>query len=226
MSDMQIEASQLDRKVVESKAMLGKECCTCFNILAYKFFRKDSSYRDGYRDQCQVCESSPVMSTEEHLYSQREKNYAASRKQRWAHQDDYRNDEARLGRLMHHSELLLQLHRLIPNLYIIDGRILGDLAIYKTYGGPQKRLEGNSFEYLFYMPTGFLPEFSTYEFNERDVIVKEKQRGWRTVLLRLVRTGLLTEEKCRKVFGEALGAGATVWHRKLWEFRNQKLATS
>jgi hypothetical protein len=226
MSDIQTEASHVNREVVESKAMLGKECMTCFRILAYKFFRKDSSYRDGWRDQCLVCESAPVMSTDEHVWSQREKNYVAATAQRWAHQDDYRNDAARVGNLMSHSDLICRLRRLIPDLYFTEGRIIGDLAVYRTYGGPQTRLNGNSFEYLFYMPTGLMPEFSLYEFSERDVPVKEKQRGWRTILLRLIRTGLLTEEKCREEFGEAVGAGSTVWHRKLWEFRNKTTASS
>ena len=201
MKDIEFDASVVDKEVVESKAMLGKECCGCFRILAYKFFRRDASYRDGWRDLCQVCEAAPRMSTEEHLYSQREKNYAAASKQRWAHQDDYRDDAARLGNTMQHNDFLVKLLRVVPNLYVTEGRIEGDLALYRTYGGPQERLNGNSFEYLFYMPKGLLPEFSQYEFDDRDVIVKESRRGWRTVLLRLIKSGMITEEKVNQVFG-------------------------
>jgi hypothetical protein len=227
MSDIQIEASQLNREVVESKAMLGKECITCYRILEYKFFQKDSSYRDGWRDQCLVCQNAPVMSTDEHVWSQREKNYLAASSQRWDHQEDYRDDAARLGRTMHHSELLLHLRRLIPNLYVTDGRIAGDLALYRTYGFPQSRLNGNSFEYLFYMPTGIMPEFSQYEFDEyRNVLIRESKRGWRTVTLRLIKGGFITEEVANHIFGPAEGAGSTVYCRKLWEWRNAKTATS
>jgi hypothetical protein len=225
MSDIELDASVVDKEVVESKELLGRECRGCLRILRYAFFRKDASYRDGYRDLCQVCESAPRMSTEEHLWNQREKNYAAASAQRWAHQDDYRDDEARRGREMWHNEFLTKLQSVVPNLYITEGRIIGDLAIYRTYGSPQERLNGNSFEYLFFCPTGLLPEFSLYEIDPiRDVIVKEKRRGWRTPLLRLIRNGMLTEEKANETFGRAEGPGATVYLRKLFEHRNQKQA--
>src|SRR5208283_2210636 len=109
---------------------------------------------------------------------------------------------------------------LVPSLYIVDGRIEGDLAVFQTYGQPQPDLEGRTFRYLFYIPTGMLPEYSLYEFSERDVPIREQKRGWRTVLLRLIKSGLLTEDTCREVFGEAVGEASTVWHRTLHQYRS------
>lgn len=215
------EANVIDDAVVNSPELLGKECCGCMRILAYNFFQRDSTFRDGRADLCDLCANAPRLSTSEHLCDQREKNYNAVAAQRWQHQEDYRNDSARIGRRMQCSDFVFVLHELVPNLYITDGRIAGDLAVFRTYGQPQPRLDGRDFEYLFYIPTGLLPEYSLYEFNERDIPVREKQRGWRTVLLRLIKSGLLTEETCNRVFGEAHGEAATVYLRHLHNFRNR-----
>jgi len=124
---------------------------------------------------------------------------------------------------MHHSDFLNVVKRLVPDLYIVPGNLPGDLAVFRTYPGPQTRLEGRDFEYLFYCPTGLLPEYSQYEFDTvRDVAIKEKRRGWRTVLLRLILNGLLSEDTCNKVFGPAKGPASSVWHRRLWASRNKK----
>lgn len=198
-----------------------KECAGCMRIQPFGCFRRDSSYREGVRDLCLTCESAPRMSTEEHLASQREKNYRAAQGQRWQNQSDYENEEARWGRVMSSSDLLGKIFKLIPHdLFITDGRIGDDLALYQVYGKPQPDLDNRTFRYLFYIPQGRLPEFSQYEFDHRDVPIKEKRRGWRTVLLRLIKTGLVTEQAVEEEFGPALGEAATVWRRTLWKHRN------
>lgn len=217
------EIDVLDKRVVESPELLGKECITCYRILEYAHFRADHTYRDGRRDQCTHCEASPRLSTAEHTARLRELNYnsVAVQRQRWEHQEEYRNDAARIGRPMHHTDLLAKLEKLIPSLYIVEGRIVGDLAIYRTFSQPQPQLEGRTFEYLFYTPTGYLPEYSIIEFDEiRDVPIREKMRGWRTVLLRLIKAGLITESECNRNFGHATGQASSVWYRKLSEHRN------
>lgn len=224
MHDIYDPRNQVNRQVVESPELLGKECRGCARILEYSFFERDHSYRDGRRDLCVSCASVPRLSVEEHTLRLREKNLRseALKRQRPAHQEDYKNEEARRGRLLHHSELLCRLQRLVPDLYVMDGNIVGDLAVFRVYPGPQKRLGERDFEYLFYMPTGWLTEFDLNEFDNRDVLVRAKQRGWRTVLLRLIRTGMLTHEQCDREFGQALGPASTLWYRTLWEWRNHK----
>lgn len=219
-----IGENAIDSKVAYSPEVVGKECIGCHKALPFIWFKPDSSYRDGRRDLCSVCESAPRLSTEEHTHRLREMNYnsEAVKRQRWEDQDEFRNDDARQGSSMLHSDLLAKLRTLVPDLYITDGRIEGDLAVFRTYGQPQPRLEGRTFEYLFYVPTGLLPEFSQYEFDTvRDIPIKEKKRGWRTVLLRLIKTGLLKESDCNRVFGVPSGPASTIWHRELYKFRNR-----
>jgi hypothetical protein len=224
MHDLNDPANVLSREVVESCDHLGKECISCHKVLAYNFFKRDASFRDGRRDQCQGCEAAPRLSTAEHTARLREMNYYshAVKKQRWDHQEEYQNTFARFGTPMHHSDLLRRIKKLVPSLYVVDGRIVGDLALYRTYDQPQPDLEGRTFRYLFYIPTGLLPEFSIYEFDERDIPVRETLRGWRTVLLRLIKSGLLTEAASDLEFGKATGEASTVWYRQLFEYRNRK----
>jgi|SRR5581483_554704 len=219
-----IGGNAIDRAMVESPDTLGKECIGCYRIFPYQMFKPDSSYRDGRRDLCELCANSPRLSTEEHTHRLREMtfNSEAVKRQRWDHQDELRDDAARRGREMWHTDFLSAVQKLVPDLYITEGRIIGDLAIFRTYGQPQPHLEGRDFEYLMFCPTGLIPEFSIYEFDTvRDIPIREKQRGWRTVLLRLIKAGLLTETVAHKHFGEAVGPGSERYNRLLWEFRNR-----
>jgi hypothetical protein len=71
-----------------------------------------------------------------------------------------------------------------------------------------------------------LPEYSTYVIDDRDIIHREKQKGWRTPLLRLILRGYITEERAEKVFGEARGPASVVYRRALYEWRNRDTATT
>lgn len=226
MHDIDSSYNQIDQNIVESQDLLGKECCCCMRILAYHFFRRDSSYRDGFRDRCQMCESSPRMSTVEHTARLREMNLSshAVRKQRWKHQLDYMDDAARVGKQMNSSEFLLRLSKLIgtDRLYIRDGNYLNDVAVFLVAGKKRSDWDSKSFKYLWYIPLGLMPEFSIYEFDNRAVPLRERKRGWRTPLLRLIKSKLITEDQSNREFGEALGPASTVWNRELFKFRNGK----
>jgi len=227
MSDLETAANTLNNRVVESPHMMGKECIGCRRILEYQFFRPDSSYRDGRRDLCDVCVNAPRLNIAEHTARLREGNYnsEAVRSQRWANQDDYRNDEARIGRPMYATDFIRIARRLIPSLYFTDGNVIGDIAIYQTYDRPQPELDGRTYRYLGYIPNDLLPEYSLYEFdNVRDIAIREKKRGWRTPLLRFIEAGLLSESLCNEVFGRAEGPASTVWYRHLYNFRNRSAA--
>jgi hypothetical protein len=202
-----------------------KECCSCFNVKPFGQFRTDSSFREGVRDQCYECESTPRLSTIEHTHRLRENTYSseAVRAQRWGKdQLDCIDEEARQGRYRYSSEIYGFLKDEIPSLYFTDGNFIGDVSIYRTYGCPQPQLEGRTFQYLFYMPLGWMREYSIYEFDHRDVPVREKERGWRTVLLRFIKTRLLSESRVNNTFGEPYGPGSIHYQRQLWRWRNNK----
>jgi hypothetical protein len=154
----------------------------------------------------------------------RESNYnsEAVRAQRWPFQDEYVDDAARVGRGMQSSDFINILRKLVPSLYFTDGNVIGDIAVYQVSDSPRPDWDGKTYRYLWFIPKGFLPEYSQYQFDTvRDVPIREKQRGWRTPLLRLIESGLLSEEDCNEVFGKPTGPASSVWYRNLHNFRNR-----
>jgi hypothetical protein len=126
---------------------------------------------------------------------------------------------------MHSSEFLYRLRTLIGTnkLFFTDGNFLGDIAVYQVSGVPRPDFDGvpPTFKYMWYIPIGWMPEFSVYEFDERWIPVREPIRGWRTPLLRLIKNGLLTESEVDWEFGPALGEASTVYKRDLYKYRNR-----
>lgn len=225
MHDLTAPENYINRELAEADEVLGKECSTCLRAFKYHMFRLDSSKRDGRALQCSLCESAPKLSTREHVSRLTELNNSSegTKRQRWEDQDEYRNDVARIGHPRVASEFLAEVQKLTGNLYVEEGRIIGDLALYQMYGKPQPHLEGRQFRYIGYCPTGYMPEFSLYEFDEkRDVIIREKLRGWRSVLLNLIRHGLLTEPQVNEHFGTPESPAAFIYRRELWRMRNKK----
>lgn len=201
-----------------------KECAGCFRVKEFGHFQRDASYRDGVRDLCNDCINSPKLSTEEHTHDQREKNYRAAGKERWEKQWEWmESDECRSGRMLHSSEIYGFLKRANPRLFFMDGNIADDISIFLTYGTPQPDLNGNTFRYTGYMPQGWLPEFSLIEYGPQDQPVRERKRGWRTVMLRMIKAGIVTEDQVNEVFGRAYGVGAAPYNRQLQAHRSQNL---
>lgn len=216
-------ARELDLAKAASPEIFGKACAGCHCDLDWIHFQKNSASRDGYAALCYECENQPRLSVAEHVARLHETNFnsEAIKRQRWEHQDDMRNGDARTGRPMHFSAFISVLGRLVPELYFTEGRIEGNLAVFRTYPSPQSRLDGRDFEYLWSIPKIVMPEYSKYEFNDDDVPVRESERGWRTPLLRLIKRDLLTEETCDKVFGKAMGEASERWYRTLQRHRNR-----
>lgn len=222
MSDYDLD--QIDPEIAESDEVGGQECNSCFRLLAFGHFRHDSSFRSGYKPQCTKCEGEPALSIEDHTHRLKEKNFGseAVKAQRHEDQDEFRKTDARWGKTLHTSDLLVKLHRLVPNLFIKEGGIDGDLAMYIVAPGVRADWDGKNYKYLGYVTYGTLPEYSIYEFNDKiDVMVREEFRGWRTVLLRFIKADLLTEEQCDKEFGKPSSRGSAVWYKRLYEHRNK-----
>lgn len=202
-----------------SLSVESKECLSCGCIKPMNHFRRDATITDGRSMQCEICQDTPRLSTSEHVARLRERNIGteAVKRQRWAHQDDYRDFYARLGRQMHAYEFLRRLQKIVgPNglkLFWMDGRILGDLALFKMLRTQP--------EYLMYIPTLYhMPEYSQYEFDDKDILVRESKRGWRTVLLRLIKSEIIAEQQVDREFGVVYGPASTVWRRQLFIYRN------
>jgi hypothetical protein len=228
--DLSSVENTIQRDLHESDELLGKECVSCLRALTYNHFRRDTSHKDGRAFQCVSCERSPRLSTREHVDRLREmnNNSEAVRAQRWEDQDEYKKYAARVGKSMHHVEFFETLKQITGDkIYFEQGAFESDLAIYRMYGVPQPHLEGMQFEYLFYCPKGTMPEYSLHEFDaQRDVPKKEILRGWRQVLLNLIRRAIITEDEAHRVFGPPTGEGGFTYRRDLYRWRNRKTSTT
>lgn len=213
----------IDKELAESPMLLGKECLTCRRALRYFNFRSDSSNRDGRRDRCIDCEDTPALSTSEHIDRLNELNFSseAVKKQRWSHQGEYMNDEARMGHWMDGNEFLRRLNWISKDLITVPGNFKGDLSMYKIYGRPQPDLDNKTYKYLMYIPIDYtMPEASLIEFDNMLIPVREKKRGWRTPLLRLIKSKTITEQDCEWAFGKPTPGADSVWNRELYQWRN------
>ncbi len=134
-------------------------------------------------------------------------------------QEERKNSPARWGHVMHSSELLLRLQRIIPNLHVRDGRIGNDVSLFQVIA--------DEITYLVWTHQGDLPEYSIVIVNEHNRPVREK-RGWRTVLLRLIKAGVISEEQALKQFGQPTNGEAArfylqelAWHKNQRNLGNQ-----
>ena len=205
-----------------SNDVLGAECQSCARLLLWKFFPKDSSRKTGYGPQCYWCLSQPRLSIKEHTARLQEMNYnsAGTRRQRSVDQEFFHQD--RTGRPMDCSLFLQKLHHLYPALYITQGGILGDIALYATSGTAKPEWEGRTFAYIGYATLGLMPEFSKYEFDRaRDIMLRASHIGWRSILLRFIEKKILTEAQVLAEFGPPSGGENSIWYKKLHQYRNQ-----
>jgi hypothetical protein len=197
----------------------GQECCGCRRLLRWSFYDKNSSYTSGYDPMCPLCKKAPKLSMAEHVARMREMNYNSAGTRRQRHPDQEFLYDKRPGQYLDCSLFLQKLLKAYPNLYVTTGGIKGDLALYATSGVAKPEFGGNTFKYVGYVTLGPMPEYSEYEFNERDVLQRCTQMGWRSALLRFVRSGILTEAQCDKEFGPPSGGANSLWYKKLHDFR-------
>jgi hypothetical protein len=214
----------VDYEAGMSDEVLGKECASCFRLLRWKFFDRDSSRKDGRDLQCSLCKKAPRLSIAEHTARLKEANLNSYGTRRQRHQDQAEMRKGGGGRSMDCSLFLQKLLHVYPALYVTEGGIVGDLALYATSGTIVPEWNGNSFKYMGYVSLGVMPEFSSYEFDEsRDIMVRVKKIGWRDVLVRFVQNHILSEAQCDQEFGVASGGGNSIWFKKLHRYRNAKI---
>lgn len=68
------------------------------------------------------------------------------------------------------------------------------------------------------------PEWSLMHFNEYDVPVTERYRGWRTALLMLITKGVITEEEADRAFGApVLNKASELYREQLQDYRRLQM---
>ena len=217
--------TQIDYDAGADPETRGQECNACFRLFTWEsgMFNRNSAYKTGYYPQCTECQKKPKMTIAEHTARLREMNHSSEGTKRQRHEDQSEFRKDRSGRRMDASLFLQKLLHLVPGLYVAPGGIVGDLGLYVT-GLARPEWEGNTFKYVGYVTLGIMPEYSTYDFdNQRDVMIRVKDMGWRSMLLRFVENGIVTEKQCDQEFGTPSGGTTSTWYKALHKKRNQKV---
>jgi len=112
-------------------------------------------------------------------------------------QQSYQNAAKQIGKGMWHTQLVKQILKIAPNLFVEDCVAIPECSgFYKMVFG-EKKFTGASFK------RGFVPEFSIFNPDNAGQITSWGiTYGWRMVLARLVKSGDLTMNQVVKNFGD------------------------
>lgn len=155
-------------------------------------------------------------------------------------QKELEDQERSAGPRLYYTEIIQRIRKAAgytadgnPRIQILDGSP-GNVAIYRIkhrgeYDGsefletrrPPNGLHRDFFKdhvYVTGMPKDWLPEYSHVILDTSLLPVREI-RGWRSVVMALVKSGALTYQQAINQFGEANGQRSTPWHEQLRSFK-------
>lgn len=193
------------------QAAKHKEFWEEYEALSPAIAREVAEYEKGNRYE-RKCDDH----TAEVLAQLREENVESRRKYRLEMQDELKKD--RTGRILHLNQfyLLLKSTGIRPQI-AEKGLRPGMLGL---------TVRPNDIEdpkYICFVQGPFMQEYEEVYFDQFDVPLGPKRRGWRTVLLRLIEAGVLTEAQAHKVFGKPpVNATSRRYLAELHRLRNIK----
>jgi hypothetical protein len=157
--------------------------------------------------------------TQEELCRVKEENDSLARDYQWLNPGEYEDEKARIGRIMHSSELIKKLTE-----------ECGISAVYRPHPQPKRvtllvdpTLGIQGMQVACWVQFGYMPEYSICNFDDHGVVLQEAYRGWRTVLLQLLVKHMIDEETINRVFGEAVGPAARKYLEISRAFRGLKV---
>lgn len=143
-----------------------------------------------------------------------EENKRATAASRIADQDELAT--WRPGRIMHVSELMRKLHQVCRSPKLNEHGAMGMVGL--SVEMPSSK--GSVRQYVCAVPAGNMPEYSQIRLGKHGEVINEKYRGWRTVLLRLLEIGAVTESSLEKVFGSPTPFGSGPYLSQVRALRN------
>jgi hypothetical protein len=154
------------------------------------------------------------LNPEEGLAKFKEENATLVQNRRLHKQDELEDQERSAGPRLAYQEVIRRLLKCNSGIRVKDGS-LGNVALYAVLpneeGVPEQQYVGG-------MPKEPLPEYSHIIVDERG-LPKRELRGWRSVLMSLVKSGAITYRGAVKQFGEATGQRSWRWHEQLRKYK-------
>lgn len=128
--------------------------------------------------------------------------------------EEYADEGARIGRVIHSSEFINILRRELKLNAWYRRHPHKDkltLIVHNHVGEP---------EIGCWAANGFMPEYEIVRFDKYGVPLDSKYRGWRTCCLQMILKGMLKEKDVTRVFGKATGPASERYNSTLFEIRN------
>lgn len=153
--------------------------------------------------------------THEEFHRLYESNVASRKKFRWENQDEFKTQ--RVGRILHMNAFLSKLREAgLTAWYTDKGGMPGTLGLYAS--------KNEVPTYIGFVQVPLMQEYEELYFDEYDVPLGPKRRGWRTLILKLIDAGFLTETSAHAVFGEPASGPVSRRYREYLKFvRSRKL---
>jgi hypothetical protein len=138
----------------------------------------------------QLSADEAVCAKSEELETIRQKK---SRKEEW---EEFIDVKRRMGRVLHHSEIIKRLRVIVPNLLVCRGGQKDRIGLYVVRNTPIKEIQNYPLHnrqmdwvecpyFISFLEIGESPEYEIDFVNDVQVAIGQK-RGWRSVLLRLI----------------------------------------
>jgi hypothetical protein len=155
-----------------------------------------------------------ALNPEEGVAKFREENNAMLESRKLTKQAELEDEERSAGPRLAYQEITRRIHQCNPQLIVKDGTP-GNVALYAMVVNEEGQRE---MQYVGGMPKEPLPEYSHVIVDERG-LPKREFRGWRSVLIGLVKNRVLTYQDTVRQFGEALGQRSWRWHQALQGYK-------
>lgn len=152
-----------------------------------------------------------VLRDKDAVDSLKERNKAKVAEFKVKDQDVLEDQAAALGHPMQPSDFILRLQKLNPRIIIEKGGVRNSVAVRYVPRGQVDKV------YVTGFPVDIpLPEFSAIVVDNEGKPFREL-RGWRSVLLALVKKDLLTMQQVKLTFGYPTGQRAILWDKHVSE---------
>lgn len=151
--------------------------------------------------------------TLEEFHRLHESNEQSRRKYRWENQDELKSQ--RVGRILHMNAFLGKLKDAGVNAWYTEkGGMPGTLGLYCS--------KNEVPVYIGFAQVPLMQEYEELYFDEYDVPLGPKRRGWRTLILKLIDAGFLTEASAHAAFGEPATGPVSRRYREYLKFIRQR----